>query len=616
MKHRETAVWLLREKAFDLAVKCADAVQARALFAPQDRIKGNDDMRLVGFDRLGRCLADRFRMFDAHIFIMAAGIVVRGIAPLLEDKATDPAVVVADETGKHVISLISGHLGGGNALAARLAACLGAEPVITTATDANTIRSVDEVARYIGAVVENKQMIKRVSTCMLHRVPVALVCDASLFEAFYGDADIRPDHFEDVDGLVPTGYDVLCFITEKTPELPGRLRENALFIRPPNLVVGIGCNKNTSREEISGAVKQVFEKHRLAVLSIAGVATVDLKMHEPGLVQYAGSIGCKLQCYHAGALDRVDAPGMSPPSAFSEKHAGAKGVAEPAALLGAGPGAQLVVAKQRMGNVTVAVALKQMRYAEGSRGKLCVVGIGPGASAFMTAHARRAIESSDVIVGYKKYIDLVAPLVAGRQVISTGMTKEIRRVDAAIRAADRGKTVALVCSGDAGVYGMAGLVYARMRDTGIDVATEVSPGVSAALSAASLLGAPLANDFITLSLSNLLTPTEKVVERIHMAAASGLVTAVYNPISRKRRELIRQLRDAFLQHREKSTIVGVVTNALRKGQAVEISTLDDFLACNMDMNTVVVVGNRDTALINGRMVTQRGYHRKLRHAKQ
>ncbi|MBU0991464.1 MAG: precorrin-3B C(17)-methyltransferase [Proteobacteria bacterium] len=610
MHRQDTAIWVLSRKALGLGFKCADLIHARTIFAPLEPSEGHPNERIIGFDRFTHCLSDQFHEFQAHIFIMASGIVVRGIAPLLKDKTTDPAVVVMDEAGNHIISLISGHLGGANELSVRLASLLGADPVITTATDVNNTPAVDDIARKIGATIENKEMIKKVATCMLNQAPVALICDRLLFENYYGNATFRPDHLELPEETDLSSYSALCLITEKHYELTEDLAARSLFIRPPNLVVGIGCNKDTSQEEITQAVNQVFRDHMLSLLSIAGVATIDVKINEPGLAAYAQSISHKLQGYPAEELNQVDAANMSAPSVYAEKYVGAKRVAEPAALLGAGPGGQLIIPKQKSGNVTVAVALKKMVYPTSQKGKLFVVGIGPGDMDFMTAHARRILENSDVIAGYKKYIDLIAPLISKKEIISTGMTKEIERVDEAIRAANKDKVVALVCSGDAGIYGMAGLVYERMQHIGIEVETEVSPGVSAAIAAASLLGAPLVNDFITLSLSNLLTPTETVIKRIELAAASDMVTAIYNPVSKKRTELIHQLRSEFLKHRKNTTFVGVVTHALRIGQKIQISTLGDFLQCDMDMNSIIIIGNSDTGMINDRMVTRRGYERK------
>ncbi len=611
MNRKKAAIWVLGNKALNLAVKCADFIDAQCVFAPFDKTAGYSDERLTGFDHFAESLSSRFHEFESHVFIMASGIVVRSIAGLIQDKSTDPAVLVMDEAGDHVISLISGHLGGANAMAVKLASCLGADPVITTATDVNNIMAVDEIASKIGANVENKAMIKKVSSCMLNQVPVALICDRILFDTYYGSTDLKLDHFEKFDDADFTDYGALCFITEKNYKIPEDLLQKSLFIRPANLVIGIGCNKNTSKDEIANAVNSVFEDFEMSPLSIAGVATIDVKKNEPGLVEYVQSINSILHSYEAAQLDEVSAAGMSEPSAYAQKHVNAKGVAEPAALLCAGPEAQLVAVKQKIGNVTVAVAAKKMVCPQGSKGKLFVVGIGPGDTDYITSHARRVIENSEVVVGYKKYIELIAPIITSKEAISTGMTKEIERVDEAIRAAAKGKTVSLVCSGDAGIYGMAGLVYERMAVIGIDVDTAISPGLSASIAAASLLGAPLTNDFITLSLSNLLTPTETVEKRIEAAAASDMVTAVYNPVSKKRVELIRQLQASFLKHRKDTTLVGIVKHALRGGQKIEVSLLKDFLECDMDMNSIIIIGNSETVMINDRMVTKRGYERKL-----
>lgn len=609
---KKIAVWTLNETALQLAFKCADIINAKALFAPSAKTNAYKDVRLIGYDRFTKSLLDNFKEYEAHIFIMASGIVVRAIAPLIQDKASDPAVLVIDEKGKHVISLVSGHLGGANDLTVKVASALGADPVITTATDVSGITAVDEIAGKIKAVVENKQMIKKVSASMLNNAPVALICDYELYETYYGKAEYKPDHFENPDANDLAGYTALCFITEKIFERDKELLKKSLFIRPPNLVLGIGCNKNTSQKEISEAVSEVFEQHRLSTHSIAGVFTIDKKKDEPGLLEYVQSIGLKLQYYDAETLDNIDAEGMSAPSPYAQKYVKAKGVAEPAALLGAGPGSQLIVAKQKKGNVTVAVARKKSGYLQKTKGKLFVLGIGPGDLDYMTEHVGRILKNSEVIAGYGKYIDLVEPVIKGKEIISTGMTKETERVDKAIQAAAEGKTVSLICSGDAGIYGMAGLVYERMLDADMDIDVEVSPGVTAAAAAASLLGAPLTNDFITISLSDLLTPTETVIKRIEIAASSDMVTAVYNPVSKRRKELITRLQEEFLKHRDEKTPVGIVTHALRNGQKQELRTLCDFLDCDMDMNSVIIIGNSDTVVINSRMVTRRGYERKTK----
>ncbi|MDY6824597.1 MAG: precorrin-3B C(17)-methyltransferase [Thermodesulfobacteriota bacterium] len=610
MDRDKIAFWALSEAGLNLAVKCAKMIDTATVFVPASMVNSRADKELAGFDRFSRHLSSMFFEYDAHVFIMASGIVVRSIAGLIRNKATDPAVVVMDEAGNHVISLVSGHLGGANALCAELASRLGANAVITTATDVNSITAMDDIARRIGAVIENREKVKHVAKCMLNRAPVAMICDRELFESCCRESDVCPEYIENPNTDDLAGYSALCFITEKRYDVPADVLGRSLFIRPSNLVLGIGCNRHTSSEEISAAVDRALDDHHLSPLSIAGVASIDKKKDEPGLNDYARTICKAVHWFAAESLDRVEDPGMSPLSVYAKKYVNTKAVAEPAALLCAGPDAALIVPKQKIGNVTVAVAKKRSILPPKKTGKLFVVGIGPGGADYLTAHARRVIENSDVIAGYKAYINLVAPLIAGREIISTGMTRETERVDAAVTAAAKGKTVALICSGDAGIYGMAGLVHERMAAIDEIVDTEVSPGVSAATAAAALLGAPLVNDFITLSLSNLLTPTETVEKRIEMAAASDMVTAVYNPVSKKRTELIRRLQAAFLRHRPENTVVGIVTHALRSGQKIQMSILDNFLECEMSMNSILIIGNSDTILMNGRMVTRRGYERK------
>ncbi len=244
------------------------------------------------------------------------------------------------------------------------------------------------------------------------------------------------------------------------------------------------------------------------------------------------------------------------------------------------------------------------------KGMIFALGLGPGDIEYMTARTRHLIEISDVIAGYKNYIELIRPLIANKEIISTGMTREVERVDRAIEAAVSGKTVSIVCSGDSGIYGMSGLIFERMEELKIKVDVEISPGVTAGIAAASLLGAPLTNDYITISLSDLLTPSATVKKRITIAAQSDMVTAVYNPVSKKRRELIDFLSAEFNKYRDNSTPVGIVTHALRDGQRKEIRTLDNFLDAEMDMNSILIIGNSDTLIYEGKMVTRRGYERK------
>ncbi|MFQ5646073.1 MAG: precorrin-3B C(17)-methyltransferase [bacterium] len=599
------AIWCLTKKACQLGERCARKMPEAVLFVPTSRAS---DKKVRAFDDFSGCLKREFHDFKEHLFIMATGIVVRSIAPLLKDKGTDPAVVVMDELGEHIISLISGHLGGANRLAHRLFQVIGANPVITTATDLAGILAFDSLAAEIGARVENLDKIKLTSSCQLNSLPVALVAEPDLVRRYYKDCRAIVA-FDAPDNESLKDFEAVCIISEKTfPLLDKELLAKALIIRPSVLVVGIGCNRGTRAEEIEQAVRAVFQENNLSLKSVFLIASVDKKASEAGLLEFSAEWAIKIKFWKADELNSVSDGLFSPPSEQALHHLGIIGVAEPAALLAAGERAELVVSKRRIGNVTVAVAKSKLRYKH--EGKLFLVGIGPGNADYMTIHARRLLKISDVVVGYTSYIKLLADLIEGKRIIATGMTREIDRVIRAVEEAAAGKTVSLVCSGDTGVYGLAGLVYETLETMDLEIEVEISPGVTAAVSAAALVGAPLTNDYITISLSDLLTPTGTVISRIRSAAASGMVTAVYNPKSKKRTGLIKLLQEEFLKYRKPDTPVAVVSHALRPGERTVVSDLAGFLEQEIGMNSLVIIGNRDTLVVNGRMVTRRGYEQK------
>ena len=610
------AVWTLSRRGRTLAERLSGQLSGVTLFFHGNPSESFGHSSEIPFSSLKKTVREVFHQYNAHIFIMATGIVVRMIGPLLADKRTDPAVVVMDERAHHAISLVSGHLGGANDLTGDIARITGAEPVITTATDLSGQMALDTLARRMGAGVEPKTAIKRTSAALLKGKPVALMCDHALYNRIR-DAFPSITYFEKIDTKTLESFEAAGIISDTIFPLPASLKERVLFVRPPTLAVGIGCNRGTSREEINAAVEDVLDSHRLSLLSVFRVASVDRKADEPGLTAFVDSLDVPFVTFPARQLHALfsdDTTDLSAPSAQAMKHIGAGGVAEPSALLAAGNDASLIVPKQKIGNVTVAVARRPLPADSLVKGQLTIVGIGPGDPAFLTCHARRAIETADTLAGYTKYIQLIEPFAAGKNIIRTGMTRETDRVDAAIEAAQKGKRVVLIASGDAGIYGLAGLAMERARQGGGDLDVSLSPGVTAAVSAASVVGAPLTNDYITLSLSDLLTPTETVIARIRAAATSGMVTVIYNPKSKKRTRLIRLLQAAFLESRPPETPVAVVTHALREGQCSVLTTLDAFLKETITMNSIVIIGNADTILLDTprgkKMVTRRGYERK------
>lgn len=233
-----------------------------------------------------------------------------------------------------------------------------------------------------------------------------------------------------------------------------------------------------------------------------------------------------------------------------------------------------------------------------------MVGLGPGAREYLAPRALAALQAADVIVGYKSYLNFIQDLLADKQVVSSGMKKEVDRARAAVEIAATGKTVAVVSSGDPGIYGMAGIV---LELAGESIPVEVIPGITAANAAASVLGAPLMHDFVVISLSDLLTPWETIIKRLEAAGSGDFVVVLYNPRSQGREAHIETARQVLLRYKHPDTPVGIVRNACRGEQSSIITTLGQMAKEDVDMLTTVIIGNSQTRIVHGRILTPRGY---------
>lgn len=240
--------------------------------------------------------------------------------------------------------------------------------------------------------------------------------------------------------------------------------------------------------------------------------------------------------------------------------------------------------------------------------KLYVIGLGPGEDSQITNKALVALENSDLVVGYGVYIDLIKHLIPEKETLTTPMKKEVDRCKLAVNAAISGKNVSMVCSGDAGIYGMAGLIYEVLAEYNTDtVEVEVIPGITAAASAAATLGAPLMQDFAVISLSDLLTPWQDIETRIRLSTQAGFVICIYNPSSKKRWDYLKRACEIAMESIPESTPCGFVQNIGREGQQQRIVTLGELANTQVDMFTTVIIGNKNTKIINGKLVTSRGY---------
>ncbi len=315
-----------------------------------ERLRSDDGCRYFG-EPVTALLPRLFAVVDGLVCIMATGIVVRTLAPHLRGKEVDPAVVVLDEAGQFAISLLSGHLGGANDLARELAELTGGRAVITTATDVNGLPAWDDVARRLGYGVEPLAHVKTLNRLLLEGRPIHLVDRLGLVAgAFAAVAAVRICATF-AEALQPGAAGAVLVSNRYLPQLANSA--NLLALRPKNLIVGIGCNRGTGADEIESAVRQALQRAFLAFSSIGQLASIDAKADEAGLLEFAGRHGLPLQFHPAAALNEIVVP--SPSSAHALAAVGASGVCEPAALLSA-RGGSLLLRKQKLGNVTVAVA--------------------------------------------------------------------------------------------------------------------------------------------------------------------------------------------------------------------------------------------------------------------
>ena len=337
-----TAIWALTPKGAELARTLAAAIPGSAIFLSEKQMSGMDGA--IGFSRLKDAVGKHFSRYPNHIFIMAAGIVVRILAGRLDHKTTDPAVVVCDEAGSFAISLISGHVGGANTLARDVARMTGGRPVITTATDVNQVAAIDVIAVDNHLKIENPEAIKTVNMALLTGQPVALHDPYDMVAPRLPGDRIMP-----LDATAPDHCDAGVFVDHMRLDLPPQV----LILRPGSLVAGMGCNRGTEMQEMHDLLEKTLATHHLALSSLRALASVDLKADEPGLLALAASLGIPLSTFsreRLGGMTHVPTP-----SAMVEKHIGVKSVCEAAALLATRRG-RLIVPKQKTANVTVAVA--------------------------------------------------------------------------------------------------------------------------------------------------------------------------------------------------------------------------------------------------------------------
>ena len=619
-----------------LSVSVTERGRDLASRLPYERSHGN----------LAGTVRERWNDVDCFVLFIAVGAAVRIIAPLIAREESEPdrrphanlpRIICVDDAGEFVVPLIGGHQRseffsnthrgdkGANELAREVAAILQATPVITTATDATGTCALDSLP---GLIAEGD--VAGVSKAMLDGARPLLENELAwpVPDALRDASDVitTPERITGTPGepsppeRAPHAASEsdqerkprLILTDEIVASAEGRAGKAVVLLRPPSIVAGVGTSTGATVEELEHLLDACLEESGLSRKSLGLIASAERRAKDPAIA----GIGIETVFFSSETLSAVKVP---TPSSTVRLAVGTPSVAEAAALEAAGPGGQLVLEKRKSAHATVALARWQP-----PRGSVSVVGIGPGERAHRTPAAEAAIRNAEVIIGYAPYLDACSDLVGAHQRLEAyAIGAEVERAQRALEVALTGKQVAVVCSGDPGVYGMASIVLeesARMPQLSEHEADQttteplsgppeirVLPGVTASLTAASLLGAPLANDYLVISLSDHLTPWKLIESRLDAAAETDLTVAIYNPRSAARPWQLDAARDLLLQHRPPDTPVGVVTDAARHGQQALLTTLAGLDTTSVGMTSCVIVGSATTRVIRGLMVTPRGY---------
>lgn len=596
---RGAAIVVLGPSALPLARRVKAILPGATIDAPESRALESDRC-------FGNAVSHLRELFAAGVPIVglcASGILIRALAPLLADKREEPPVLALAEDGSSVVPLLGGHRGA-NALARAIATATGGMAAITTAGDLRFDLALD--APPPGWRVANPERAKDVTAVLLAGEDVALSIEA-------GSAD----------WLTQSGAPFAARGTRsvRVTDRAASAEERALVLHPPVLALGVGCARGAPAAELNALVAETLAARDLARGAVALVASLDLKSDEDAVLALAAELDVPARFFTATEL-LAETKRLQTPSDAVFRAVGCYGVAEGAALAAAGGDGALIVTKQIRGGATCAIArapraLDPAKIGK-ARGSLAIIGIGPGDAAGRTAAAEAALGAASDVVGYRLYLDLLGAALAGKTRHDGRLGEEEARARLALDIAADGKAVALVSSGDAGIYGLASIVFELIaREQRTDwgrVRVEVIPGISAMQAAAAKLGAPLGHDFCAISLSDLLTPWELIERRLATAAQGDFVVALYNPRSARRRDQLARARDILLASRASETPVALARNLGRVGESIALTTLGALDPAQADMLTLVLIGSSATRRIEGRplLYTPRGYATKQR----
>jgi cobalt-precorrin 5A hydrolase / precorrin-3B C17-methyltransferase len=574
-----TIIFILGPSAFPLANRLRGLLFAE-IHAP-DGVEGAN----FNYSKATQHLADIFNEGHRIIGICAAGILVRALGPHAKDKHAEPPVIALSEDGEFAVPLLGGHHGA-NELARKIADLTSGHAAVTTASDVMLGVSLDEPPA--GYILADASLVKSATAKLLSG------------EKLWGDVPW-------LSSITSENGSVLVALSIH-PAVP-----HVMTYHPQCLAVGIGCERGTDPKEVQDLVSATLAEFGLAPAAIASFASIDLKEDEAAI----SALG-NVQFFTTKQLNDQSQRIMRP-SEIVRAEVGTPSVAEAAALAAAGPEAELIVPKQKSKRATIAIAKAPAPILEivgRKRGCVFVVGIGPGTPLMRSPEVTAALRTTTEWVGYGLYLDLAKDQHTDQTLHDFPLGGEEDRCRHAITLAKQGKHVALVCSGDAGIYAMAALVYELIDREPCRVEVQVLPGISAFQIASAKAGAMIGHDFCCISLSDLLTPWDTIVQRVTAAAQGDFVISFYNPRSLKRTDQIIKAFEILKPLRNPDTPVVLATSLGRPEENVRIVRFEDFNPEDVDMLTLVMVGSTQSKSFtrgDGKTsaYTPRGYAKKM-----
>ena len=598
MTNKQTAIFIFSKRGEALAERLKAELGNAAIHALEGRATGD-----VSFAKTADHMANLFKAGHPIIGLCASGILIRLLSGSLQDKWQEPPVVAVAEDGSAVVPLLGGHHGA-NDLARSIATLCETKAAITTSGDVHFGVALDQPPH--DYVLANPADAKGFMAGLLQGGSVQIEGAAPWLEAsqlsFVQDGSLK--------------------ITVTNKPLEGS--ENHLVFHPKNLVLGMGSERGAPVADAISLAEKALSDGGLSPHSLAAIASIDLKADEAAIHAVADHLGVPAWFYDADTLNQFEGQ-LKNPSDVVKAEVGVAGVAEGAAL--AATNGTLMVEKIKSSSATAAIAELDdgAILQEGqARGRVFLVGFGPGDQKWRSAESVSLLQTATDWVGYDLYLDLIQDLKSDQKEHRFPLGAEEKRVRHALELASTGRDVAVVCSGDPGIFAMATLAY-ELIDTGAAegevtpaakrVEVIVAPGISAFQAAAARAGAPIGHDFCCISLSDLLTPRDDILKRLKAAAEGDFVTAFYNPRSKRRVTLLDEAFDILRKHRPADTPVILATDLGRPAEHVRVFTLETVNSEDVDMLTLVMVGSSNSKAVktgDGKtwVYTPRGYDRK------